>query len=226
MNTPVYPVSLTYAANHNGPRLPVVNRRVIPTDAGNYVMRTDSMTVELWPDDGQVGFVRLYERSISEFGGKGMLVRDTLANTPLQGSITYPPNNETFYINPYMGIVFFNKSDVGKKVTCVYQAMGSIVAGEEINYIHTNAYNAALPWQAGNAHIIIGGATKRWDRLIIDRVWEVMPDGSTYKPDPAEIDVSVYDADNIDAYYSILKNLSSVTRTFKVKLVPHVLPPL
>lgn len=222
MPTDVYSAPVNFTASHNGPRFPVVNNRVAPTDASKYVQRTDTLTVETYYDDNTVCYARLYEGSTAEVGGKGLVVRAKSGAKTFAGTITYPPGPGQYYFNPNMGFLFFNKADNGEVVLVSYTARGSIIASEEINWLWNALRYSGNPWQEQVVELP-SMTNKDFQALVVLQVYEIAETGE-YIVNPADIDVRVYNPDSLTLYYTRLINKGAATRKFKVRAIPKLTP--
>jgi len=145
------------AKTSNGPRLPVYQRRVSPTEATEYIQREDVVVVEADNERDGLGHIRLYESPAANFGGSGMTVANYVTGELFTGSKTWPPSDGEFYVSPYKGVVYFNQSAVGTEVRIDYVGTGSLVDAVDINYIHDKA-DAASKVYTGKV-VIAGGAS-------------------------------------------------------------------
>lgn len=205
-----------------GARLPVINRRVNPQDVGMYTIRTDTARTEQSTVDNRVAVIRLYERPLTDYAGTGIVIRDTTTGNPVNASLTFPPNQGTFYTNPYLASVYFNIGTVGNSMSITYTGMGSLVVAEDMNWVYINAKNGAKPMEP-SAVSIAAGQTRTFQKVYILAVWEVETDGS-YTKDPANIEVKVYNPTDANAYYSIIKNNGAASRNFMYRAVPMQTP--
>lgn len=222
MATTTYPVPTSFTATHNGPRLPVVNNRVSPTDASKYVQRTDRLTVEEYYDDPTVSFARLYEAATAEVGGKGLVVRAASGSKTFAGTMTYPPGPSQYYFNPNMGFLFFNKADNHEVILASYTARGSIIAAEEINWLWNATTASARPWIENVFEIPPGTNRDFTGRIILD-VFEVLDTGE-YLVNPKDAEVRVFNPDSEKLYYSRLYNRSEVVKRYKVRAITKLEP--
>ena len=210
------------ATSSNGPRLPVINRRVTPTEAGNYVITTDVIVVGVCPMDNRVGSVRLYERPLTDSSGVGINVRDPVSTKTLSPSLTYPPPSGSFYANPFLGMLFFNYAHLNASLQITYTAMGSLVVADDINWIFDNAKVAANPFY-GQAMVLTPGQTKRIDKMFITTVWEVGAD-NTIILNPDNILVRSVDINDKNTYGSTITNTGQAQRSFLWKGLPMQTP--
>lgn len=134
-----------FASTSNGPRFPVNNRRVSPTEAGDYVIRKDIVRVAQYEDSDTLGHIRLKERPVTTYGGVGMLVKNYNTGEELTGANTWPPSPGQFYVSPYLGRVYFNASSIGMTVEAAYTGMGSIVDAVDMNYVNNIVQQIAQP---------------------------------------------------------------------------------
>lgn len=210
-----------YRASHPiGPRLPVVNRRVTPTESNLFVPRDDVFLLEVFDRDRRVCLVRLYERALTDFGGAGVVARDTVTGRPLVAATTWPPAVGSFYVSPYTGWVAFNAADAGRLVQVSYQAMGSMIDAEDTNWLFAAASIAADPYQ-GPYHVD-PGATVRLEYLP-SGVWEVVDvDTLLWSPPDVEVKIKMYDSK--DNAYGLLTNKGATARTFYIKPMIHMPP--
>lgn len=229
MATIHYEPNTTSNMSHNGPRLPVANRRIRPTDVSLYVSRSDYSVVEEYFGDKNVGFIRLYEAANAEAGGKGLIVRNTANSEQFQGTLTYPPNPKTYYYNPYMGFLFFNRADLNTKILVNYTARGSIIAAEEINWLWNICRRVGQEWtfeQTDNdkGDIVINGNTAKFlSQKIVTHVFKKQDDGNLLM-NPPEISVVIRDPETSDYYGTLLQNTSEQTVTVRVRWIPKMEP--
>ena len=197
---------MPYTASHGvGPRLPVVNRRVLPTEGSDYITRIDTIQIVAHPDISDVGYVRLYERPLSSQGGGGdVSVTDVSSGDQLQGTITFPPGVNNFYVAPYQGLVFFNSSRIGNTVSISYIAMGSIIDGLDINYI----FELAKPNKFLSPDItILANNSYELPEYIVTEVYLKLEENRYKLVTSADnIDVELWYPDSFDNYKSIIVN--------------------
>lgn len=208
---------MSYQASHgDGPRFPMVNRRVTPTEAGQYVILTDILPVIEFPGTLGIGYARLRERPVTAYGGAGMVVTDYATGTPMTGSITWPPSAGNFYVSPYLGRIYFNESAIGVLVSCTYSGMGSIVDAVDINYLRDLAVQAALPVEQvtvpANGSITVTGK-------IAAAVYGKVNDIYTLSPD--YITAQIFDITDPDTARTTFLNTSSYEQVLMVKFNKH-----
>jgi len=215
MPTQQFPAPTNVTTTHNGPRFPVVNNRVTPTDASKYTQRTDRCSVETYYDDPLVSYARLYEAATAEVGGKGLVVRSAAGSKTFAGTITYPPGPGQYYFNPNMGLLFFNNTDNGEQVLISYTARGSIISAEEINWLWNEVVNVGTPWRE-QVYELPGNTNRDIQELIVLTVYEVTATGE-YIINPPDVEVRLFNPDSASLYYSRLHNKADETRKFKIR---------
>ncbi len=208
---------MSYQASHgDGPRFPMTNRRVTPTEAGLYVILTDILPVVAFPDNNEIGYARLRERPVTAYGGAGMVVTDYTTGTPLTGSITWPPSPGRFYVSPYLGRIYFHESAIGGSVSCTYSGMGTIVDAVDINYLRDLAVQAALPVEQvtvpANGQITVNGKIAAAVYGIVDDVYTLNPDYITTK---------IFDITDPVTARTMFVNSSPYERVLMVKFNKH-----
>lgn len=210
-----------YRASHPiGPRLPVVNRRVTPTESNLFVPRDDVFRLEVFDRDQRICLVRLYERALTDFGGAGVVVRDTVTGHAFVAASTWPPSVGSFYVSPYTGWVAFNAADAGRLVQVSYQAMGSMIDAEDTNWLFDAASVAATPYQG--PYLVDPGATVRLEYLA-NGVWEVVDvDTLLWSPPDVEVKIKLYN--NKTRAYGLLTNKGATVRTFYIKPMINMPP--
>lgn len=214
---------MAYTANTpNGARLPVTNRRITPTEAGNYVIMTDDIVVGISPLDARAGSVRLYERPLTDSTGTGINVRDTTTQKTFTPTVTFPPVPNTFYSNPFLGMLFFNLAHVNTKLQITYTAMGSLVVAEDINWLYVNAKAAGMPFY-GQPVTLDAGQSRTIQKLFISDVWEVLP-GDTAALNPANVSVKLINITDKNNYGSTITNTGTTTRSFLYRGLPMQTP--
>lgn len=206
----------------NGPRFPVENRRVSPTDASKFVQRTDHLTVEQYYDEVNVGYVRLYEAATAVVGGQGLIIRAEDGERTWAGTLSYPPQPSQYYFNPYMGFAFFNRTDIGQKVIVNYTGKGSIIAAEEINWLWNVCRRAGAPYIERIIDIPGGTSVDVMQEYVL-HVFEITrgPDNTIAMllKDPSYIKVEYYNPDAEQNYFSRITNsdTSVLSREFKIR---------
>lgn len=210
-----------YQASHSiGPRLPVVNRRVTPTESNLFVPRDDVFSLEVFTRDPRICLVRLYERALTDFGGAGVVVRDAVTGRVFTPAATWPAAAGSFYVSPYTGWVAFNVTDAGRRVQISYQAMGSMIDAEDTNWLFNATSVTATPYQG--PYRVDQGDTVRLEYLP-SGVWEVVDvDTLLWAPPDVEIRIKLYN--NKTHAYGLLTNKGTSTRTFYIKPMMHTPP--
>lgn len=228
MATVTHRATSSLASTHNGSRFPVENRRVSPTDASKFIQRTDYLTVEEYFDEPSVCFARLYEASTAEVGGKGLVVRAAVGQRQWSGTVAFPPQPSTYYYNPYMGFIFFNKADLGQEIVVSYTAKGSIIAAEEINWLWDATKNAAMPYIEANIELP-GNVTYTLEGIIANAVYEQIDLDDEGRFDlilnPPNVEVRITGLHTKELYQTVVKNTDpTAVRKFKIRGVPRMTP--
>lgn len=205
------------ATDANGPRLPVINRRVSPTESGEYVIRTDVIPIIEDAARPNIGVARLYEAPITNYGGAGMLVKDYASSEPWLGATTWPPGNKTFFVAPYLGRVYFNAAQIGSRASIIYSSSGSLVDATDINHVNDKATSAAAPFRKivvpANGQLVMA----REVALLV-----VGDNGSgVLVPSPSWASIELFEIENVETYRSIVKNSSAEAKTAYVKTFKH-----
>lgn len=199
-----------------GPRLPVVNRRVSPTESGEYLIRTDIMPIIEDTTRPNIGVCRLFEAPVTAYGGAGMVVKDYDTAEVWAGAATWPPGNKTFFVAPYLGRMYFNLNQIGSRVSATYAGSGSLIDADDMNHVNNKATSAALPFESiivpANGQVIM---TKRVAVMVFGQ------SGGMYIPNPAWASIEVHDPLDTDVYRSIIKNNTAVPQTALVKTFQH-----
>lgn len=215
------------AGNYNastgaGARLPVANRRLTPLETGQYAVCVDTIPIIANPADINVGMVRLYERPLADYGGSGIIVRDSNTNAVFEASVTYPPGVGKFYLNPYQGRLYFSKLDIGRSVRVSYTGMGSIVDAEDVNWLYVHAKQAAKPVEA--EFTVAPGVTHRLNNMFVTALYEKQGDGLLLL-NPPDSTVRIESPDDSAAYASLITNSHATnSRTFRVKALRLLTP--
>lgn len=207
----------SYIASHgDGPRFPVVNRRVTPTEAGQYVIMTDIVPIVEFPDNQDIGYCRLKERPVTAYGGVGMVVRNYTTSVVYNGSITWPPQPATFYVSPYLGRVYFHHSAIGETASMTYSGMGTIVDAVDINHINDKAEQAATVGEV--ITLPANGSTIVQDKIAVAVYGD---DGTGTELNPSWVQVKVFDILDPDTCRTELVNLAAQERQVIVKFSKH-----
>lgn len=204
-------MSQQYTASKNnpaGPRLPVENRRTGPQDASLYVIRQDTLEVGAYAPDYRLGITRLYERPLTAQSGQNLIVLDTSTNKSMTPTLTIPPTATAFYVNPNHGCLYFASSMIGKKVVVTYTGIGSIVDAEDINWLYNHAKSVFPPYQE-TVHLVKANSGINFPLRAVTRVYRVFENEGYSLLNPAGIEGRVYNYDNIDAYFSTVRNVTS-----------------
>jgi hypothetical protein len=207
----------------DGARLPVVNRRVNPQDVGMYVIRLDTIRTTPNTTDNRVAYVRLYERPLTDYAGTGITIRDATTGLSLFPTMTFPPQPGMFYVNPYLACVYFNITTVGNSMNITYTGMGSLVVAEDMNWVYINAKYGAKPFESTVPLTIPAGTIRNIAKLYVLEVWEIDTDGSLLMR-PPNIEIRVQEADDVNMYYTSIKNTGTETRNFRYRGVPVQTP--
>ncbi len=205
------------ATTADGPRLPVVNRRVSPTESGEYVIRTDIVPIVEDPVRANIGVVRLFEAPITAYGGAGMLVKDYSTSESWTGALTWPPSNKTFFVAPYLGRVYFNENQIGSRAAITYAGSGSLIDAVDMNHVNDKATSAALPYRQitvpANGQVI----------LQKEVALAVLGDNGSgvYLPNPSWATIEIHDPLDMEVYRSIIKNSGATAQVALVKTFKH-----
>lgn len=209
----------SYAASHgDGPRFPMVNRRVTPTEAGEYVIMTDIVPIVEFPDNVNIGYCRLKERPVTAYGGVGMVVKNYNTNVVYSGSITWPPQPETFYVSPYLGRVYFHSSAIGESAAMTYSGMGTIVDAVDMNHVNDKADQAANPGE----RIVLpaNGSITVQDKIAV-AVYGIEDGGSVLTLNPSFAQVRVHDFTDPDTCRTEIVNSSAQEKEVYIKFNKH-----
>ena len=215
----------------NGPRFPVENRRVAPTDASKFIQRVDHLTVEQYFDEPNVGYARLYEAATATVGGQGLIVRAENGERTWSGTLSYPPEPSQYYFNPYMGFVFFNRTDIGQKIIVNYTGKGSIIAAEEINWLWNICRQVGLPFTDRIVEIPGGMSVDIMQEYVLN-VFAITrgPDNeiAALEKDPAYVKVVYANPDAMQNYFTRITNTdtSVVSREFKIRTLKRAVSEL
>lgn len=209
------------ARSGDGPRLPVYNRRLSAIETSTYVVCVDTIDIVQHPTYGAVGYVRLYERPLADYGGTGIIVRDANTNAQFSAAITYPPSVGKFYLNPYQGRVFFNKLDVGRKVRVSYSGVGSIIDAEDMNWVYEQSKQAAKPFEPEIS--VAGSSGFTVQQKYVVALYEKLASGDLLL-NPPDVEVKIVNAEDTALYNTVIKNLSTSPRTFLFKALKVVRP--
>lgn len=205
--------------NTAGPRLPVENRRTGPQDASLYVIRQDTLTIGAYPADARLGIARLYERPLTAQSGQNMLVRDMTALKDLTPTLTIPPSASAFFVNPNHGCLYFASSLIGRKVVVTYTGIGSIVDAEDINWLYNHGRYVFQPYQ-DTLQTLKANTALNFPTRAVTRVYRVYESDGYAELNPAGVACRVYNYNNIDAYFSTVRN----TTAEDMKVLVHTQP--
>lgn len=200
-----------------GPRLPVINRRVSPTESGEYAIRTDIIPIVEDAERLNVGVARLYEAPVTAYGGAGMVVTDYATGVPLTGALTWPPADGTFFVAPYLARLYFHANKIGGRVSARYAGSGSLVDAVDVNHVNDKATSAAKPFET--VTVPANGQVILQQRIALT----VLGDNGSgvYVPNPTWAAIEVYDPNDVETYRSIIKNTSPTPQTVLVKTFKH-----
>lgn len=201
------------ATRADGPRLPVVNRRVSPTESGEYVIRTDVILIEEDDVRAGIGVARLYEAPVTSYGGAGMLVKNYATSESWTGALTWPPTNKTFFVAPYLGRVYFNIDQIGSRAAITYAGKGSLIDAVDINHVNDKASAAAKPYKQvtvpANGQVVL-------QQEVALVVFGDIGTG-VYSPNPSWASIELHDPNDVEVYRSIIKNSSATPQVALVK---------
>lgn len=201
------------ASKADGPRLPVINRRVSPTESGEYLIRTDVILIAEDAARPGIGVARLYESPVTAYGGAGMIVKDYSTGESWTGSLTWPPTNKTFFVSPYLGRVYFHENQIGSRASITYAGKGSLIDVEDINHISTKASVAAKPYK--QITIPANGQLVLQQEVVMLVLGDI--GSGVYSPNPSWAAVEIHDPLDTESYRSVIKNSSATAQVALVK---------
>lgn len=204
-----------HATKGEGPRFPVVNRRVTPTEAGQYVILNDVIPVQEFPDNSDIGYCRLRERPVSAYGGAGIVVKDNNTSEMYSGTTAWPPNASEFFISPYLGRVYFHSSAIGRHMSFTYSGMGSIIDATDVNHVYDMAKQAAAPVEKVE---LAAGAS-----VIVDKIAVAVlgMEFGAYVLNPSYVGIRYFDIFDPETARTEITNNSADAQTLGVKFHMH-----
>ena len=205
------------ATRADGPRLPVANRRVSPTESGEYVIRTDVVRIEEDSVRTGIGVARLYEAPVTAYGGAGMLVKDYATSESWNGALAWPPSNKTFFVAPYLGRVYFNQNQIGSRAAITYAGKGSLIDAVDINHINNKASSAASPYK--QITVPANGQVILQKEIALVAFGDI--GGGVFSPSPSWCTIELHDPNDAEVYRSIIKNSSASAQVVLVKTFKH-----
>ena len=205
------------ATRADGPRLPVANRRVSPTESGEYVIRTDVVLIEEDEARAGIGVARLYEAPVTAYGGAGLLVKDYSTSESWNGALTWPPSNKTFFVAPYLGRVYFNQNQIGSRAAITYAGKGSLIDAVDINHINDKASSAASPYK--QITVPANGQVVLQKEIALVAFGDI--GGGVFSPNPSWCAIELHDPNDAEVYRSVIKNSSASAQVVLVKTLKH-----